>query len=107
MEEMVTPSAAPSVIFNTVPAHVLSRGLLLGLPRDALLIDLASSPFGVGDEDVRVATAERGLRYLRAPSLPGSYAPRTAGEIIADCVLADLSRRDPAPHSNENGGILP
>ena len=104
MEEMVTPSAAPSVIFNTVPAHVLSRGLLLGLPRDALLIDLASSPFGVVDEDVRVATAERGLRYLRAPSLPGAYAPRDAGRIIAECVLGMLAEEPRTPLAQEKGG---
>ena len=96
-----------SILFNTVPAPIIPRETLVSLDAGALLIDLASAPFGVSDEDVREATARGGLRYLRAPSLPGSYAPRTAGEIIADCVLADLSRRDPAPHSNENGGIHP
>lgn len=88
-----------AVLFNTVPARILERELLLGLERDTLLIDLASAPFGVCDGDVREATEKRGLRYLRAPSLPGSYAPRSAGEIIAECVLEAMTRRE--------GGMVP
>ena len=88
-----------AVLFNTIPAHVLHRDLLMGLERNALLLDLASFPFGIRDTDVREATAERGLRYLRLPSLPGSYAPRDAGRIIAECILEDLSRRDPPSES--------
>ena len=100
-----------SVLFNTIPARVLPRDLLMELEKNTLLIDLASAPFGVSDRDVREATAQSGLRYLRAPSLPGSYAPRDAGRIIAECVLEDLSRRDIPLESNENtptkGGITP
>ena len=95
------------ILFNTIPSPILPRDLLTGLERDTLLIDLASAPFGVMDGDVQEAAAKNGLRYLRAPSLPGSYAPRTAGEIIGDCILADLSRRDTSLQSNENGGMLP
>lgn len=88
-----------AVLFNTIPAHILCRDLLMGLEKNALLLDLASFPFGVSDSDVRAATAARGLRYLRVPSLPGSYAPRDAGRIIAECILEDLSRRDPPSES--------
>ena len=95
------------LLFNTIPARIIPRELLASLDAGVLLIDLASAPFGVSDEDVQEATARNGLRYLRAPSLPGSYAPRTAGEIIADCILADLIRRDTTLQSNENGGMLP
>lgn len=83
-----------SVIFNTVPARVMNREFLLDLERDTLLIDLASAPFGVADGDVREAAACNGLRYLRAPSLPGSYAPRDAGHIIAECILDTLTRME-------------
>ena len=92
-----------AVIFNTVPARVLDRDLLLGLERDTLLIDLASAPFGADDGDVRAAVTRRGLRYLRAPSLPGSYAPREAGYIIAECVLELLARQAEA---DREGGTL-
>ncbi len=93
-----------AILFNTIPAHIMKRELLLGLERDTLLIDLASAPFGVCDGDVREATARNGLRYLRAPSLPGSYAPRDAGRIIAECVLDALSRMDVVPTNTEEGG---
>ena len=118
---LITPSApmgglAPlckdhTVLFNTVPSQILPRDLLMGLEKNTLLIDLASAPFGVSDRDVREATGENGLRYLRAPSLPGSYAPRDAGRIIAECILEDLSHRDVPLESNENtptkGGLTP
>ena len=79
-----------TLLFNTVPAHVLPLDFLLALPKGTLLLDLASAPFGVSDGDVRVASAENALRYLRAPSLPGSYAPRDAGRAIAACILDAL-----------------
>lgn len=98
-----------AVLFNTVPAQILPRDLLMGLKRDTLLIDLSSAPFGVNDRDVREATAENGLRYLRAPSLPGSYAPRDAGRIIADCILESLSRigEEVNECQRQEGGNIP
>jgi dipicolinate synthase subunit A len=93
-----------AILFNTVPAHILDRELLLGLERDTLLIDLASAPFGVSDTHVREATAKNGLRYLRAPSLPGSYAPRDAGRAIAECILGTLAQRHSLGDTNSEGG---
>ena len=92
------------ILFNTVPAHILPRDLLMSLRPDTLLIDLASAPFGVSDTHVREATAKNGLRYLRAPSLPGSYAPRDAGRIIAECVLEALSHAPLTSDNPEKGG---
>ena len=51
-----------------------------------LLIDLASAPGGVDAEVARGL----GMPVIWALSLPGKYAPVTAGEIIADCVLSML-----------------
>ncbi len=92
------------VLFNTVPAHVLPRDLLMGLSPDTLLIDLASAPFGVSDCHIREATAKNSLRYLRAPSLPGSYAPRDAGRAIAECILGIIAHRDSLDETNREGG---
>ncbi len=80
------------VIFNTVPEPVLERELLLRLEPDTLLIDLASAPFGVRAEDAEEIAPQNGLRYLRAPGLPGRYAPRDAGYAIADCVMERLRK---------------
>ena len=93
-----------AILFNTVPAHIMTRLFLMNLERDTLLIDLASAPFGVCDGDVRDSTARNGLRYLRAPSLPGSYAPRDAGRIVAECILETLTRLENAPENPTEGG---
>ncbi|WP_258360855.1 dipicolinate synthase subunit DpsA [Moorella sulfitireducens (nom. illeg.)] len=71
--------ARADVIFNTVPAPVLT-GELLALTRPGvLIIDLASDP---GGTDFAAAAALK-RRAVLAPGLPGKVAPRTAGEILA------------------------
>ena len=62
------------LIFNTAPAMVLDRAALARADSDALLIDLASPPYGV---DLRAAW-DRGLRAWREPGLPGRYCPQSA-----------------------------
>ena len=73
-----------SVIFNTVPHWIFSADILSEMPKSSLIIDLASAPGGV---DAAAATAH-GIRVIWALSLPGKYAPATAGEIIADTLLS-------------------
>ena len=52
------------------------------MDKNTLIIDLASSPGGV---DVSAAK-KLNSRVLWASSLPGKYAPESAGELIADCI---------------------
>lgn len=77
------------VLCNTVPAKVITRGILAKLPPDALILDLASKPGGV-DLD---AAKELGSRVVWALSLPGKTAPVTAGEIIAGTIGHLLEER--------------
>lgn len=70
------------LVFNTVPAPVLGAAQLRHVNTDALVIDLASLPGGVDME----AAAERGVRVIRALSLPGKVAPETAAGIVRDTV---------------------
>lgn len=72
------------VILNTVPHWLFGREILERIPRSTLLVDLASAPGGVDFE----AAAALGHSVIWALSLPGKYAPVTAGEIIADTVLS-------------------
>ena len=65
-------------ICNTVPAEVFSRSILERISEKVPLIDLAGS-----------ITAPR---VIRAPGLPGKYAPLTAGNILADSVKRILVR---------------
>lgn len=76
-------------VINTIPAMVLCRDLLQKLPPEALVIDLASRP---GGTDFAAASA-LGIRAEHAVALPGKCAPRTAGILIAQTVLALLEER--------------
>ena len=65
------------VVFNTVPHIVLTEELLRELPRECVLLELASqSGFD------REAAEARGLKCIAAPGLPGRAAPETAARAI-------------------------
>lgn len=76
------------VIFNTVPARLFDKAILESLPSDLLLIDLASVPGGVDF----AAAKERGIEAIWALSLPGKYAPESAGRIIGETLLEYFER---------------
>ena len=76
------------IIFNTVPAYLFYEDFLLEMDKGTLIVDLASSPGGV---DV-LAAKRIGANVLWANSLPGKYAPVSAGALIADCI-ADIIER--------------
>ena len=61
-------------VFNTAPAMVLDDGMLRFADGDAMIIDLASPPYGVDFG----AAWRRGLRAWREPGLPGRYCPESA-----------------------------
>jgi len=61
-------------LLNTVPALVIDEAVLRALAMDALVIDLASPPYGI-DLD---AAEKLSIRAWREPGLPGRYAPETA-----------------------------
>ncbi len=67
-------------IVNTVPHKVLSRASFAELRKDCLVIDASAYP---GFADAAEAAAN-GIKLIGAFSLPGKYAPMTAGRIIAD-----------------------
>lgn len=71
------------IIINTVPAPVIGRDVLNRVRRDALIIEVASAPFGVDFESAR----EMDIKVIKASSLPGKTAPATAGKIIADAII--------------------
>ncbi|NLY89749.1 MAG: dipicolinate synthase subunit DpsA [Firmicutes bacterium] len=67
------------IVFNTIPAPVLTAGILQEAPSRVLIIDLASAPWGT-DFD---AAGRIGIKAFPAPGLPGKVAPCTAGKILA------------------------
>ncbi len=75
------------VIYNTVPHWIFGRDFLSSVDKKTFIVDLASAPGGV---DIRAAK-ELGSNVSWATSLPGKYAPQSAGEIIAECVVRMIS----------------
>ncbi len=70
------------VVFNTVPAQVLTAKVLARQRPDTLFLELASQPGGIDLEAARRLK----LRVLDAPSLPGRMSPRAAGELIKETI---------------------
>jgi len=89
MEEADGLLETTDVAVNTVPAPVLGAARLKRLPKDALVIDLASLPGGTDFE----AAKELGVRAIHALSLPARCAPVTAGQFVVRAVLAMLRER--------------
>ena len=75
------------VVYNTVPCWLFDRHFLENVDKNTFLIDLASAPGGV---DI-CAAKELNSNVLWATSLPGKYAPLSAGQWIASCVDRILS----------------
>lgn len=70
------------VIFNTVPAAVLSQEQCKACDPNSLKIELASRP-GIEDPSV-----------ISALGLPAKYAPETSGKLIADTFIRLLRRKE-------------
>ena len=76
-------------LINTVPEKVLGRKELQKLNPECLLIETASSPFGIDFQ----AAKERAQSVIKAGSLPGRVAPKTAGEIIGRSIIPIIESR--------------
>jgi dipicolinate synthase subunit A len=87
--ELEQAVAEADVIFNTVPAMVLTREVLAGAPKHAVIIDVASAPGGTDF----AGAANLGLTAKLAPGLPGIVAPVTAGKIIAELIVRHLGNK--------------
>ncbi|MCY0876378.1 MAG: dipicolinate synthase subunit DpsA [Firmicutes bacterium] len=86
LQDMETALEDADVIFNTIPAPILTSDVLTHIPRSSVIIDIASAP---GGTDFRFAE-KRGIQAILAPSLPGMVAPKTAGRIIARTIARML-----------------
>ncbi len=77
-------------VINTVPAKVLGGAELSKLNPDCVLIEVASAPFGIDFQ----AAKERAFKVIKAGSLPGKVAPKTAGEIIGRSILPIIKKKE-------------
>ena len=71
------------LVFSTPPSLVLDREALMCIGSGALLMDLASPPYGFDLEEA----LELGLNACREPGLPGRYCPLSAARVLYHAVL--------------------
>lgn len=78
-----------NVIFNTVPARVMGEEVLALVDREALVMELASAPYGVD-----IAAAKRlGVHVEVEGGIPGRYAPMEAGAALFEAAQRALARQ--------------
>lgn len=82
------------VVFNTVPARIMGWEELRQMKKDALLIELASLPYGA---DPALAQ-QLGVQMAIESGLPGRYAAQEAGGALFAALVRAMERR------NEQGG---
>lgn len=75
------------LLFNTIPTMIVTAQIISKMPRESVIIDLASAPGGC---DFRYAE-KRGIKAMLAPGLPGIVAPKTAGIIMANTLVELIS----------------
>ena len=75
------------VIYNTVPHTIFDRKFLEKVDKKTFIVELASVPGGF---DI-CAAQELRSNISWALSLPGKYAPESAGTLIAECVEKIIS----------------
>lgn len=83
IRELQTNPPECRMLFNTVPAPILTAETLHKFRKDCVLAELAS---GTGDT-LKKEAEKAGLPFIRASGLPGKTAPETAGNILADSIL--------------------
>lgn len=76
-------------LINTVPTKVIGAEELNKLNPECVLIEIASAPFGIDFQ----AAKEKAFNVVKASSLPGKVAPKSAGEIIGRSILPILRAR--------------
>ena len=86
LAELTGAAASADLILNTVPARVLGEEVLRAVRPDALLLELASPPYG---EDL-AATRALGVRVEVEGGVPGRYAPLDAGAALFEAALRQV-----------------
>ena len=76
------------LIFNTVPTRVITDKQLLEMNNGTVLIELASAPGGF-DSDI---AEQSGIKVVKAPGIPGAYAPKAAGRILSETITELLTK---------------
>lgn len=82
LDEIRSAMKHADVVFNTIPAHVLGKAAIDRIRPDALVIELASPPYGMNIELAK----HMGVNVTVEGGLPGRYAPLDAGAALFDAL---------------------
>lgn len=99
LSQVASACRQAEVILSTVPAHVLGKNELDKISPDALVIELASAPYGMNMEMAR----HMGVNAVLESGVPGRYAPMNAGSALFDVIERRLSQIRQAERGGENG----
>lgn len=88
LREICAACAQADVIFNTVPAMILHEAALSAMKKEAMVIELASAPYGL---DIEMA-GRKGIAVCVESGLPGRYAPMDAGAALFDALARAMAR---------------
>lgn len=72
-----------TALINTVPDIVISDPILRRLPKDAVVMDIASLPGGIDEK----AASKYGIMIHRALGLPAKYETASSGGVLAKAVM--------------------
>lgn len=86
LNELNTHLGKYDFIFNTIPLVILDHASIDLFKLDVVYIELASVPGGI---DIQYCH-QKGIRHVPAPSLPGIVAPKSAANILYQCLLLIL-----------------
>lgn len=89
LDDFLSRSYEGDCIFNTVPCCIFDEAFAGKVGKDTLYIELASKPYGMTEKCRELL----GDSHVFANSLPGKYAPLSAGKIIAETVCKYITSR--------------
>lgn len=83
LEDLPATARQTQIFLNTVAARVIMEEGLKAFSRDALLLELASAPYGFDRE----AAQALGLAVVLLPGIPARYAPQSAAQALYDAIV--------------------
>lgn len=86
--QMASACGQADIVMNTVPARVIGEDALRRLAGRALLMELASAPYGADIEQARAM----GVNVIVESGLPGRYAPMEAGAALFGALMRAMEK---------------
>ncbi len=90
LENLYNATNQFDVIFNTVPYKIFTEREIINMSKNVVYIELASMPGGIDE----VEAYRKKIKLIKAASLPGKTAPKTAAFVIKDAIINKLKEME-------------